>query len=160
AIHFARAMREGSFREPRPMFDAGEALFLDADAELAAGKRGGGGIAVEDIEADDDGVAVGAWSGGVGGFAIAGDCSRWRGRQRRSGFALLSLLFPKLRQLEADLVLVNRKQKCQMETRPAVEKSELENVHGEKADQPSRGQAMPDFVLDPAPPLHRTAPEP
>src|SRR5687768_9523980 len=46
-----------------------------------------------------------------------------------------------------------------MKSSPAVEEAELENVHRQKANQPAGGQAMPDFVLDPATPLHRPAPE-
>src|SRR5205814_1577494 len=132
--------------------------------KLSSRKRGRRGVAMEYVEADDHGVAVGAGRG-KRRFAIAEDWSWWSRRGTCHGLnllgirKLLALFFPKLLKLQADLMLINRQQKCQVKPGPAVEKPKLKNVHGKKSHEPSRWNAMPQFVLDPSPALNRPAPK-
>ena len=60
AVHLIQAVLERVFRKAGPVLDAGEALFLDADAKLSARERGRRGVAVKDVQTNDDGIAIGA----------------------------------------------------------------------------------------------------
>src|SRR5438132_8447188 len=56
-------------------------------------------------------------------------------------------------------MLINRQQKCQMKSGSSIEKPKLEHIHRKKTHEPARRNPVPQFMLDPAPPLHRPAPE-
>jgi hypothetical protein len=51
---FAQTISDRVRRKPGPVFDAGESLFLCGRHDLASTHKGGGGVAVEGVKAEDD----------------------------------------------------------------------------------------------------------